>query len=176
MSILTIPSVVLAILLCILALLIWIAWPSVIGAPWVPTPNKRVRGMLELAQVSKDDILYDLGSGDGRIIIMAAEEFGAQSVGIEVDPIRIMLSKFRIKRRGLEKSVKVIRGNFFHISIKDATVVTLYQGHGINQRIAEKLANDLTPGSRIVSYKFIFEDWIPIQTNIEDSLYLYLVQ
>ncbi|MGY5876946.1 MAG: SAM-dependent methyltransferase [Candidatus Thorarchaeota archaeon] len=168
-------QIVLIILFSVLAVLIWIAWSSIFGAPWIPTPNKRVRTMLEIADVGQGDIVYDLGSGDGRIIIMAAKEFGAQAVGIEMDPIRIFWSKLKIRRQGLKHTARVISGNFFKVSLEEASVVTIYQAYGVNKRIREKLDVDLRPGTRVVSYRFILDGWTPVKTDEEASTYLYVV-
>ena len=167
--------IILAIEICIIIFVVWIAWSGLFGAPWLPTPKKRVRAMLEFAEVNSDDVLYDLGSGDGRIIVMAAKELGATSVGIELDPIRLMWSRFSIWRHGLKDKVSVIRANFFKVSIEDATIVTLYQGHEINKKIRDKLGAELKPGTRVVSYRFILDGWTPIKTSEEESIYLYVV-
>ena len=166
---------VLAIEICVIIFVVWIAWSGLVGAPWLPTPKKRVRSMLEFAGVSSDDLLYDLGSGDGRIIVMAAKEFGAQSIGIEVDPLRLLWSRLSIRRHRLSQMVQVIRANFFKVSIEDATVVTLYQGHEINKKIRDKLASELKAGTRVVSYRFILHGWTPAKTNDDESIYLYIV-
>jgi len=166
---------ILAIEICVIIFVVWIAWSGFFGAPWLPTPKKRVRAMLKFADVNSDDILYDLGSGDGRIIVMAAKELGATSVGIELDPIRLMWSRFSIWRHGLKDKVSVIRANFFKVSVEDATIVTLYQGHEINKKIRDKLAAELKPGTRVVSYRFILDGWTPIKTSEEESIYLYVV-
>jgi precorrin-6B methylase 2 len=166
---------ILAIEICIVIFVSWIAWSGIVGAPWVPTPKKRVRSMLEFAEVTSDDILYDLGSGDGRIVVMAGKEFGATSIGIEVDPLRLMWSRLSIRRHRLRKRVQVIRANFFKVSLKDATVVTLYQGLEINKKIRDKLASELRPGTRVVSYRFILDGWTPTKTYEEESIYLYIV-
>jgi predicted RNA methylase len=131
--------------------------------------------MLEFAGVNSDDILYDLGSGDGRIIVMAGKDFGATSIGIEIDPLRLMLSRFSIRRHGLKDKVKVIRGNFFNVNLSDATIVTLYQGYIINKKIRAKLAEELKPGARVVSYRFILDGWKPEKTNEDESIFLYVV-
>ncbi len=166
---------ILAIEVCIIIFVIWIAWSGVVGAPWVPTPKKRVRAMLEFAGVNSEDILYDLGSGDGRIVVMAAKEFGAQSIGIEVDPLRLWWSRLSIRRHRLKQKAKVIRANFFKVSLGDATVVTLYQGYEINKKIRDKLAGELKPGSRVVSYRFILDGWTPSKTKEDESIYLYMI-
>ena len=150
-------TIILVIELFIVAFMIWIVWSCVIGAPWLPTPKSKVRSMLELAEVNQRDLVYDLGSGDGRIIVMAAKEFGARAIGIEADPFRVFWSRISIKRHNLEQEAKVIRGNFFNMDIGEATVVTLYQGHAINKKIRAKLSIELKPGTRVVSYRFILD-------------------
>jgi predicted RNA methylase len=154
---------------------VWIAWSGIIGAPWLPTPRKKARIMLELAEVSPQDIVYDIGSGDGRIITMAAEEFGAKSVGIEMDPLRVLWSRLAIRRLGLSRMSKVLRENFFKSNIEDATVVTVYQGVGVNKKLKEKFSRELRPGTRVVSYRFRFKGWTPVKTNEDASSYLYIV-
>ena len=108
---------ILAIEICVIIFVTWIAWSGVFGAPWVPTPKKRVRAMLEFAEVNSDDILYDLGSGDGRIVVMAGKDFGTTSIGIELDPLRFLWSRFSIRRHRLHQKVRVIRTNFFKVSL-----------------------------------------------------------
>jgi hypothetical protein len=164
---------IIAIELCVIVFVVWIAWSGVVGAPWLPTPKKRVRSMLEFAKVTSDDILYDLGSGDGRIIVMATKEYGDKSIGIEVDPLRLLWSRLSIRRHNLSQKVEVIRANFFKVSVEDATIVTLYQGYKINKKIRDKLASELKPGARVVSYRFILEGWTPSKTDEEESIYLY---
>ena len=164
---------ILAIEIIVIAFMIWIVWSTAVGAPWLPTSKSKVRKMLEFAKVGDGDTVYDLGSGDGRIIIMAAKEFGAKSVGIEADPIRQRWSKLMIRRHKLRDRVKVLRGNFFNFNIGDASVVTLYLGVGANNALREKLSEELKPGSRIVSHHFILKDWEPVGTDKEADLYLY---
>ncbi len=154
---------------------IWFVWSAMVGAPWLPTPKKRVRAMLKLAEVSEGDVLYDLGSGDGRIIVMAAKEFGANAIGIEIDPLRLLWTRFVIWRHKLHQKAEVIRGNFFHINLENASVVTIYQGHEINKKIREKLSTDLGKGTRVVSYRFIIAGWTPVSVDNDSSLYLYEV-
>ena len=155
--------------------MVWIAWPSIFGAPWVPTPKDKARSMLELAEVGQQDTVYDIGSGDGRIIIMAAKEFGAKSFGIEMDPLRVLWSRLAIRRHGLSESVEVMRENFFKAKIENATVVTVYGGVGVNKKLKSKFARELKPGTRVVSYRFRFKGWTPVKTNEEASSYLYII-
>ena len=160
---------------CVAAFLLWMVWSAVVGAPWLPTPQKRVRRMLEVARVTSDDVLYDLGSGDGRIVVTAAADFGATAIGLEIDPLRVRWSRFNIRRRRLQARAKILRKNFFKVDLSDATVVTLYQGYEINKRIGDKLAQDLKPGARVVSYRFILDGWTPDEIDQESSVFLYRI-
>jgi hypothetical protein len=116
----------------IIGVVIWIIWPLVIGAVWFPTPNKVVKKMLSFAEVEPGDTLIDLGSGDGRIILMAALKFGANVVGIEADPLRVWITRIRIKLKNLENRAEVIWGNFFKQDLSVASVITIYQSTEIN--------------------------------------------
>ena len=159
----------------VIIFMIWIVWSTAVGAPWLPTPKSKVRKMPEFADVQDGDIVYELGSGDGRIIIMAEKEFGAESVGIEADPIRYRWSKLMIRRHRLGSKVKVLRGNFFNFNISDASVVTLYLGVGANNKLREKLADELKTGTRIVSHHFVLKDWDLVEYDKEQDIYKYII-
>ncbi|MHA1480569.1 MAG: SAM-dependent methyltransferase [Candidatus Thorarchaeota archaeon] len=159
----------------VITFLIWAVWSAVLGAPWVPTSKSKVRAMLEFADVGEKDTLCDLGSGDGRILIMAAKEFGAKAIGIEADPIRSVWSKLMIRRHKLKDQIQVLRGNFFNFDIGEASVVTLYLGVVVNNKLREKLVKELKPGSRIVSHYFVLKDWTPIKTDEMANFYLYVI-
>ena len=152
---------------------IWITWPVIIGAAFIPTPHKIVDKMLELAEVKEDDILYDLGSGDGRIIIEAADKYKAKAIGIEVDPLRVLWSRTKIRYKNIHERARIIWGNFFKTDLCEASVITIYQGQGINNKPIEKLENELKPGTRIVSYSFTFDGWTPVNEESDSSIYLY---
>lgn len=155
------------------AVVLWMLWPLVIGAGWIPTPKKVVRRMLQLASVDSDDTLFELGSGDGRIIFMAATEFGAKTVGIEADPVRVLWTLIWIRLKGLKDQVDVLWGNFFEKDLNAASVVTIYQSTDINSRLKDKLIRELKPGTRVISYSFTFEGWEPIKVDEESKIYLY---
>lgn len=158
-------TVIIAIEVVVITFLIWTVWSAVLGAPWAPASKSKVRTMLEFANVGEVDTLYDLGSGDGRIIIMTAKEFGAKAVGIEADSIRSMWSKLVIRHHKLKDQVQVSRGNFFNFDIGEASVITLYLGVGANTKLREKLAKELKPGTRIVFHYFVLKDCTPTETN-----------
>jgi cyclopropane fatty-acyl-phospholipid synthase-like methyltransferase len=132
-----------------------------------------VEKMLEIADVSENDTLIDLGSGDGRIIIEAAKKHGATTIGIEADPLRVIWSRLRVRSNGLQEKVNVVWGNFFSNDISKATVVTVYQGQDINKKLIKKLEKELEPGTLIVSYYFTFDGWIPQKKDPETDVYLY---
>ncbi|MHA1389593.1 MAG: SAM-dependent methyltransferase [Candidatus Thorarchaeota archaeon] len=162
--------------LVVIIFMIWIVWSVVVGVPWLPTPKSKVRKMLEFAKVQEGNTVYNLGSGDGRILIMAAKEFGTSSVGIEADPIRQRWSKLMIRRHRLKDKVKALRGNFFKYDIGDASVVTLYLGVSVNNKLREKLSKELKPGTRIVSHHFLLKDWDITEHDEKADLYLYRIE
>lgn len=153
----------------------WVIWTDIIGAGWEPTSKILVRKMLEIAEVNSEDILYDLGSGDGRIIIEAAKRYHANAVGIEADPLRYSWSKLMIMLYGLNQKVKVLWGNFFNKDITPATVVTLFLSSKANQQLKTKLQNELQPGTRIVSYYWTFHGWEPVKEDRKDKIYMYII-
>ena len=154
---------------------LWIVWPLVIGAGWVPTPRRVVRRMLRLAGVGPGDTLFELGSGDGRIMFMAAREFGAEAVGIEADPLRVLLTLAWIRLTGLTGRVSVLWGNFFKKDLGAASVVTVYQSTEINNRLKDKFTRELKPGTRVVSHAFMFDGWEPAKVDEESEVYLYVI-
>ena len=125
-----------------------------LGAPWIPTSGKKVLKMLAralaMADVQPNEIVYDLGSGDGRIIITAAREFGAQSVGIEANPLWVCWTRLLLTLYRLEQ-VRVDWGNFFHKDLREANVVTLYLLQETNEKLQQKLEEELQPGTRVVT-------------------------
>ena len=137
--------------------------------PYVPTPEKVVEEMLKMADVGKDDILYDLGCGDGRIVITAAKNFGCTGVGIDIDPQRIKESKENAVEAGVEDKVKFLLMDLFEADIKEASVVTLYLLSRVNLRLRPTLLRDLKPGTRIVSHDFNMDDWEPDESLVIDA-------
>lgn len=132
--------------------------------PYVPTPQPVVDGMLKLAKVAAGDVVYDLGCGDGRIVITAAKEHGATGVGVDIDPQRIKEANANAKTAGVTDKVKFVKGDIFKTDFSNATVVTLYLLPEINLRLRPELLKQLKPGTRIVSHVFSMGDWKPEQT------------
>lgn len=142
---------------------------------FAPTRQSVADAMLQLAQVVADDVVYDLGSGDGRIIVIAAEKYGARGVGIEIDPALVALSREIARGTNVADRVTFIEGDMFTADISAATVVTLYLSPGANRRLEPKLRQELRPGTRIVSHQFPIGRWPPERTvRASDGTDLFL--
>ena len=145
--------------------------------PYVPTPPEVVETMLKLGEVKKGDIVYDLGCGDGRIVIMAAQKFDARGTGVDLNPERIKEAEESARKAGVSDRVRFIEKNLFDVDIHDATVVTLYLLPEVNLRLRPKLLRELKVGTRIVSHQFDMVDWKP-DKKVEvswRSVYLWAV-
>ena len=162
-----------ALLIVMIIVALSLIWTDRRGAPWVPTPTKKVRQMLTLAKVRPDDLVYDLGCGDGRTIIIAARRYGARAVGIEIDPLRYLWCQALISVLGLRGRVRIVYGNFFKHDLSNADVVFCYLLQKTNDRLEEKLKDELKPGARIVSNTFTFSTLKPAAENVDAKLYLY---
>lgn len=143
------------------------------------TPQPVVNQMLQLAHVTADDLVYDLGSGDGRIVIVAAQKFGARGVGIEIQPHLVDLSRQVAREGDVADRVTFIEGDLFTADISRATVVTLWLSPTVNARLETKLKRELMPGARIVSHQFLIGRWVPEKTVHSDydgtDLFLWTV-
>jgi SAM-dependent methyltransferase len=150
-------------------------------APFVPTPEKVVTEMLRFAGVDKTDRVYDLGSGDGRIVITAAQKFHAEAVGVELDDDLYRQSTERIAALKLQDKAKILHMNMYKVSLKPATVVTLYLLTSVNERLKPILERDLRSGARVVTHDFMIPGWeaeksldVMSEEGISHKLYLYV--
>jgi SAM-dependent methyltransferase len=152
-----------------------------LDVPYVPTKEPVLDRMLQMARVRPGDVLYDLGCGDGRIVIAAARRFGIRGVGIDIDPARIAEAQENARKAGVSDRVRFIQGDLFDADIRDATVVTLYLLPEVNLKLRPKLLSDLKPGTRIVSHNYDMGDWKPEQTakltvdGVEHVVYMWTV-
>ena len=168
------------VLTAVLALAVGCAHPLA-DVPDVRTPYPTVRAMLQLASVTDRDVVYDLGSGDGRIVIAAAREFGARGVGVEIDPALVTQSRATARRLDLGERVRFVEQDLFATDLGEATVVTLYLSPDLNRRLRPKLLAELAPGSRVVSHDFDMGDWPPDRVvRVQDDgreqvLYLWVI-
>jgi 2-polyprenyl-3-methyl-5-hydroxy-6-metoxy-1,4-benzoquinol methylase len=145
---------------------------------FVPTPPEVVDAMLKLANVSGKDTVYDLGCGDGIIVATAAQKFGAQAVGIDIDPQRVKEANERVQKAGVTDKVKILNEDLFEADISKATVVTLYLLPSLNQKLIPKLNKELKPGTRIVSQSFDMGDEYPPEKTVDVNgrmVYLWTV-
>jgi precorrin-6B methylase 2 len=150
-------------------------------APYVPTPQYIVERMLEAGHVTPEDVVYDLGSGDGRIVITAAQKFGAHAVGVEGMPDLCRQSRQRIEALGLSERAQVVEDNVFHVDLSPATVVTMFFLTSSNERLKPNLEKYLRPGARVVSNQFPIHGWKPTEVvhvkrgSMEHSIYVYQI-
>ncbi len=144
-----------------------------INAPFVATPDPVVSAMLKLAGVKKDDVVYDLGCGDGRIVVAAAKEYGARGVGIDINPDRIEEARANARKAGVEKFARFEVNDLFDADIRQATVIALYLLPEMNLRLRPKLLKELKPGTRIVSHTFRIGDWKPEREEIVEASHIY---
>jgi SAM-dependent methyltransferase len=162
-----------AVFFIVMVFLMSLVWTNSKGAPWVPTPRRVVYTMLRMAEVQAGEAVYDLGCGDGRVLIAAARRFGARAVGIEVDISRYLWSVFSVALSGLWKQVKIIRGDLFSVDLREADVVFAFLLQDTNDRLKDKLRRELRPGTRIISNTFMFWGLPLVATDEELHLYLY---
>ncbi len=133
--------------------------------PYVPTPQEAVERMLELAQVKKGDVVYDLGSGDGRIVITAAKKYGVKAVGFEIDPERIKESRENIRKEGVGNLVEIREQDIRTVDLSPASVLTMYLLPEVNLMLRPNIWKQMKPGSRVVSHDFDMGDWKPLKTE-----------
>jgi 23S rRNA G2445 N2-methylase RlmL len=153
-----------------------------LDVPFVPTPENVVETMLELANVTKDDILYDLGSGDGRIVITAAKKYRIRGVGYDLDPERVKEARDNARAAGVADRVRFEVQNVFDADFREATVVTMYLLPTVNMKLRPRILSELRPGTRVVSHDFDMGDWTPEKVvtvkgagGREHTVYLWVV-
>jgi cyclopropane fatty-acyl-phospholipid synthase-like methyltransferase len=147
-----------------------------IHAPYVTTPFSVVDAMLKLARTRRNDVVYDLGCGDGRIVIAAAKRYGARGVGIDVNPERIQEARANAKREGVESLVRFTAQNVYDVDFRDATVVAMYLLPDMHRKLSPKLQQNLRPGARIVTHTFDLGEWKPHKTQSIDGEQIFFWQ
>jgi len=140
---------------------------------YVPTPTAVVETMLNLARITPQDVVYDLGSGDGRIVITAAQKYGARGVGVELDPELVKRARQAAIKAGVQDKVSFSQADLFKTDLSGATVVTLYLSPSINLRLESKLKRELKPGARIVSHRFPIGTWQPEQDVVIEGTHVF---
>lgn len=142
-----------------------------LGAPYVPTPRFKIKRILKLAELKRGEVLYDLGSGDGQIIIEAAKNYVVKAIGVEINPFLVYFSRKKIRKVGMEGKIKVCFGSIFKKDISDANVIIIYLTQLANNRLEKKLLSELKPGTRIISLSFIFKKIPLVKSHHNIRLY-----
>ena len=146
-----------------------------LDVPYVPTPQEVVDRMLRLAKVKRDDVLYDLGCGDGRLVVSAARQFGARGVGIDIDPRRIQEARANARRARVEAKTEFVVADLFQTDLSEATVVTLYLLNSLNRKLRPQLWSQLKVGTRVVSHAFdMGDEWPPERTEAVGDVDIHL--
>ena len=151
----------------------WVIVPALTGLPWVPTHEKRIHRALEMANIQPGETLYDLGAGDGRVLIKGAKEFGARGIGIEISPLHCLQAQIRAVFTGVKGQVSIRWGNFYKSQLVDADVIFIYATSSQGERIGKMLKNQLRDGARVVSVSADIPNWMPSNVDISDLIFLY---
>ncbi|MGC8856949.1 MAG: SAM-dependent methyltransferase [Anaerolineae bacterium] len=154
---------------------LWLLVPAWYGTPFVPTRPERIRAALRLAQLKPGETLYDLGAGDGRVLLLAVKEFGAQAVGIEVGPLQWARGRGNLWFNGIRRGVRLERGDFWQADLSAADVVFVYLTAAQMPRLQKKLAAELRPGARVVTVAADLPGWQPMALDERYLLFLYVM-
>lgn len=165
-------ALALSILLFVIVLL-WILVPALYGLPPVPTRPERIQKALKLAKLQQSETLYDLGAGDGRVLFIAAREFGAKAVGLEIGPIQCALIWLRVTAKGFGNQIRVRWENYYEADLKDADVVFVYATSREVMKLAPHLEQEMRKGSRLVSISADFSEWEPTMVDDHDLIFVY---
>ena len=155
---------------------IWLVVPAIHRLPWVPTHEARIRRALQLADLQPGETLYDLGSGDGRVLLLAAREFGAQAIGVEIGPMQCLVSWARAWLSGSWGRVRTRCGNFYKADFRDADVVFVYLTSGQTTRLCPLLEAQLRPGTRVVSIAADIPNWQPVFIDRALLIFVYTMR
>lgn len=166
-----------AIVISIITVLLFYVFMSgfIWGAGYEPVPKRSLLRMIELSSPKEGNLVYDLGSGFGRIVIEVAKRTGARCIGIEIDPLKCWWSKFQIKRKKLEERAQILRMNIMDANLKDADIVFLFLWGSMMEKLKEKLVSEMRPGSLVVSYWHRFRGWEPEHKDEKLRVYLYRI-
>jgi hypothetical protein len=152
---------------------LWLIVPALYGVPWVPTRDPRIRRALQLANLQPGETLYDLGAGDGRVLVMAAKEFGAYAIGIEIGPVQCLVGWLRIWFSGSRPKARVRCGNFYRADLSDADVIFVYATSSQTSKLLPLLERQMRSGARVVSIAADFEGWQPSKIDREMLIFQY---
>lgn len=160
-------------ILFVVLILLWVVFPALYGLPLVATKPARIRSALKMANLQPDEVLYDLGAGDGRVLLMAAREFGAKAVGIEIGPIQCVWIWLRAVTSGFGSQIQVRWANFYKADLRDADVVFFYATSTEVVKLAPHLEQQMKKGARLVSISADFSEWEPSAFDNRDLIFVY---
>ena len=149
--------------------------PVFFGAPWHPTSVSKIKQILEFCEAKPGDKLYDLGSGDGRVLITAAKRFGLTGVGLEIDPLKVWFSKALINWMGIKDRVKILRRTVFDYDYSDADIIYIYMSHQAIDRLFPAIISKLKPDVKIVCYGFCIRRMAPAKVSSDRNIFLYKI-
>lgn len=164
-----------SIIFILLIFLSWIWAPDSPWAPWWKTNKETARAVCKLANLTSKDKLYELGSGDAEMLLVASKEYSAKCTGIEIDPARHLIAKVRTILSGMSDNIQLIKDNFFNINIRPATVVFIYLVPNAIKRLMPKLKKELKPGTRIVSFRYPIKELKLVKQDKKHRLFLYKI-
>lgn len=147
--------------------------PVFFGAPWLPTSGREIRRILDFCETRPGEVICDLGSGDGRVLIAAARDYGLTGVGIEIDPVKAWFSQYRVRWAGLSDRIRIIRGNVHNQSFSDADILFVYMSHPAVDRLFPALLDKLKPTVKIITYRFCLRSIAPTKVNSDKTIFLY---
>lgn len=157
-------------------ILIWMYYTYSLGAPFIPSSLNSIDKMLELAELKNNEKLYDLGSGDGRILIRAVKKYNVKGIGVEVDGLRVIISKIMIFLSGKNKNIRIIRKNFFHVNLRDADIIVAYLLPKTLEKLKCKFRKELKRGTKIITNRFQIKQWKPVKIDKKLKIYVYRME
>jgi cyclopropane fatty-acyl-phospholipid synthase-like methyltransferase len=156
-----------------LLLAVMVIGPALFGAPWHPISRRDLKRALDFCDAKAGEHIFDLGSGDGRVLITAAKDYGLPGTGIEIDPIKVWLANLRVRWAGVQDKVKILRGNIFDTDYREADILFIYLTHQALDKLFPDILEQLKPNIKILCYRFCIQGMTPDKVNADKTLFLY---
>lgn len=156
-----------------LLLAVMVIGPALFGSPWHPISRRDLKRALDFCGTQAGEQIIDLGSGDGRVVIAAAKDYGLLGTGIEIDPLKVWLSNLRIRFAGVPDKVKIVRANIFDTNYREADILFIYLTHQAIDKLFPKILEQLKPGAKILCYRFCIQGMAPDKVSADKTLFLY---
>jgi cyclopropane fatty-acyl-phospholipid synthase-like methyltransferase len=160
-------------LAAVLLLAVMVIGPALFGSPWHPISRRDLKRALDFCDAQAGERIIDLGSGDGRVLIIAAKDYGLIGTGIEIDPIKVWMSNFRVRWAGVQDRVKIVRANIFNTDYREADILFIYLTHQAIDQLFPKILEQLKPNAKILCYRFCIKGMTPDKVSEDKTLFLY---